>query len=75
MDLIPSLMGGGGPSLELETVVGDKNQEAQLGDRAEVINNNQEVPMEFMLLMCLGWLLPSPVEIWRGFVKILPWVK
>ena len=66
---------GSGPSLDVEATMGDKNQEAQIGDRAEVINNKQEVPMEFMLLMVLGWLLPSPAEIWRGFVKILPWGK
>lgn len=35
----------------------------------------QEVPLEFMLLMVLGWLLPSPGSIWRGFVDILPWRK
>ena len=66
---------GGGPSLDVETTLGDKRQEAQVGDRAEVINNKQEVPMEFMLLMVLGWLLPSPSEIWRGFVNVLPWKR
>ena len=30
----------------------------------------QEIPMEFMLLMVLGWMLPSPSEIWRGFTNL-----
>ena len=71
MDLL-SLGSGGGPSLEVDTTLGDKNQEVQVGDKAESITNVQEVPMEFMLLMVLGWLLPSPGEMWRGFVGVLP---
>lgn len=40
---------------------------------AEVINQvtNQDIPIEFMLLMILGWLAPSPAEIWRGFLKLI----
>jgi hypothetical protein len=29
-------------------------------------NNTQEVPIEFMLLLILGWLMPTPTEIFRG---------
>lgn len=40
---------------------------------AEVINQvtNQDIPIEFMLLMILGWLAPSPAEMWRGFLKLI----
>lgn len=62
---------------------GEKNQEVQLGDKTKVENNTgginttykEEVPLEFMLLMVLGWLLPSPQEIWKGFIRLLPWVN
>jgi hypothetical protein len=68
-------LGGGGPSLEIEAVVGDKNQEVRVGDTAGTINKVEEIPMKYMLLMILGWVAPSPREIWRGFVTILPWKR
>lgn len=70
MDLVSGLAGGGGPSLDAELTVGDKNQEVQVGDTAESITNIQEIPLEFMLLMVLGWLLPSPQEIWHGILNM-----
>ena len=33
-----------------------------------LIQNNTNVPMWYLLLLVLGWLLPSPQEIWNGFV-------
>ena len=64
-------------------VNGQKNQEISVGDKVEADNvnggvntyNSQEVPIEFMLLMIVGWLAPSPQEMWRGLLKLLPWVK
>ena len=60
-----------------EAVVALKGEETTI--KAERIEGGinkttiQEVPMEFMVLMLLGWMLPSPGEMWRGFLKILPW--
>ena len=60
-----------------ESVVALKGEETTI--KAERIEGGinkttiQEVPMEFMLLMLLGWVLPSPGEMWRGFLKLLPW--
>ena len=33
-----------------------------------LIQNNTNVPIWYLLLLVLGWLLPSPQEIWNGFV-------
>ena len=33
-----------------------------------LIQNNTNVPLWYLLLLVLGWLLPSPQEIWNGFV-------
>jgi hypothetical protein len=30
---------------------------------------NQQVPMWYILLLILGWMLPSPREIWRGITE------
>ena len=32
---------------------------------------NQDIPMWVILLLILGWVLPSPQEIWRGFLKTI----
>lgn len=79
MDVIKGAFSSGdGPSLEVDTTVGDKQEAAvgQVGNSQEIkaesieggINTTtiQEVPIEFMLLMILGWLLPSPNEIYRA---------
>lgn len=58
---------------------------AQVGDiiKAETVNSgvspsgsvgsfnisNQDIPVWVILLLILGWILPSPREIWRGFLK------
>ena len=34
-----------------------------------LVQNNTNVPMWYLLLLVLGWLLPSPQEIWTGFVN------
>ncbi len=72
-----------GLEVETELVVGDKavRQDVQVGNRQDSkqsamtiynkINNTDPV---LLLLLIIGWLLPSPVEIWRGFLRLLPWV-
>jgi len=58
---------------------------AQVGDiiKAETVNSgvspsgsvgsfnisNQDIPVWVILLLILGWILPSPREIWVGFLK------
>jgi hypothetical protein len=80
--LIPST-----PTVGLEATLGDKEESlvGQVGSKQEIAveslsgglttNNIQQVPIEFMLLMVLGWLLPSPSEIYRelkaGLTSIL----
>ena len=60
---------------------------AQVGDiiKADTVNSgvapsgpvdkltvmNQDIPMWVILLLILGWVLPSPQEIWRGFLKTI----
>ena len=60
---------------------------AQVGDiiKAETVNTgvtpsgsiealnvtNEDIPMWVVLLLILGWVLPSPQEIWRGFLKTI----
>ena len=34
-----------------------------------LVQNNTNVPMWYLFLLVLGWLLPSPQEIWAGFVN------
>lgn len=69
-----------GMEIDTELVVGDKEEsnhnEGQIGHRqkASTINNITEIPLTLLLLMVLGWMLPSPAEIWRGFTNLLPWV-
>jgi hypothetical protein len=68
------------PSLGVETTLGDKNQSVvgEVGDRVDAkeirggINttNIEEAPLELLVLLVLGWLLPSPNEMWRGFMKL-----
>ena len=35
----------------------------------------QSMPLEMQLLMILGWIAPSPSNIWQGFLNLLPWRK
>lgn len=32
---------------------------------------NQDIPMWVILLLVLGWMLPSPKEIWVGFLRTI----
>jgi len=77
LDLIkPMLSGGSGPSLEVDTTVGDKEESVvgRVGDTTEIsteslsggINttNIQDIPPWVLLLLVLGWVLPTPNRIW-----------
>jgi len=41
------------------------------GDVGKINVMNQDIPMWVILLLVLGWVLPSPIEIWRGFLKTI----
>ena len=88
MGIATKLIGAPSGGLEVEANIGStvekeeslvalKGEETTI--KAEKIEGGinkttiQEVPMEFMVLMLLGWMLPSPGEMWRGFLKLLPW--
>lgn len=63
------------PSLAVEATLGDKQEEVntQVGDKnnqqAEVINNTSSYDPLMLLLLILGWVLPSPNEMWRGMTS------
>lgn len=82
MDLIKGAFSkGDGPSLEVETVVGDKEQAVvgSVGDKTEIstesftggvnTTNVQDIPPWVMILLILGWVLPSHREIGTWFKK------
>lgn len=66
----------GGLDIDTELTVGDKREVVDTDittggiQKASVINNEEGVPAFFMILMALGWLLPSPGEIWRGLTSL-----
>ena len=65
-----------GLSVELETVVGDKQEavNTQIGNtsdtkqEAETINNQtiNETDYFMLILLVLGWVLPTPSNMWKG---------
>ena len=74
-----SMLGGGGvPSLGVEATLGDKEESivGSIGDTQQlsverltggvVTNNVEQVPLHFMILMILGWLMPTPTEIFKS---------
>lgn len=81
-----SLAAPASKGIEAELVVGDKQEEVNTEVGSQVTNSKQtaqtienhieSVPLSFMLLMVLGWLLPSPNEIFRGLKNmVLFWKK
>ena len=64
---------------------------AQVGDiiKADTVNNgvapsgnidsvnvvNEDIPSWVILLLIIGWVLPSPREMWRGFLKSIKMKK
>ena len=70
--------GSSTPTLGIEATLGDKEEAVvgQLGSSQEIAvenlsggvttNNTQDIPMEYMLLMIMGWILPSPREIFKS---------
>lgn len=54
-----------------ETVTVDNSQVSSSGPIESVKVLNQDIPMWVIILLVLGWMLPSPREIWRGFLKTI----
>ena len=48
-----------------------ESQLAPQGDVDSINVMNQDIPLWMILLLVLGWVLPSPIEIWRGFLKTI----
>jgi hypothetical protein len=75
---------GSGPSLEVDTTVGDKEEAVvgRVGDTREIhteslsggvnTTNIQDIPPWVLILLVLGWLLPSHTEMYR---EIKSWFK
>lgn len=81
-----SLAGPASNGIEAEVVLGTKEEAINTEVGGQVTNSKQtadtienhinNVPLTFMLLMVLGWLLPSPNEIWKGLKDmVLFWKK
>lgn len=74
-----------GPSLGVDTeiVAGDKEEkvETNVGDssttlttqKADTINNVQDIPLMYILLFTLmaGWAIPDPATMGRGFLMMI----
>lgn len=77
LGMVTDLINPNKPSLEIgvEAVAGDKKEEVntQVGDKnnqqAGVINNTSSYDPLMLLLLILGWVLPSPTEMWRGLTN------
>ena len=76
LDLIKGAIGSG-PSLEVETVVGDKEEAVvgNIGDSSEIVSESitggvnttyiADTPPWVWLLMILGWMSPSPTDMYK----------
>ena len=77
-----------GISVDTEIVAGDKHEEIASGavvGKKETTNNaadaitqtynsvNEQYPWWVVVLLVLGWILPSPRQMWKGLVSLLPW--
>jgi len=69
---------------EGDTVVGMKKtntaeyvvEDSKYGSiKATNVNVDEQVPVWIWLLMVLGWLLPSPQEIWKGLGTLMINIK
>jgi hypothetical protein len=54
-----------------ETVSIDNSQVSSAGPIESVKVLNQDIPTWVIILLILGWMLPSPQEIWRGFLRTI----
>lgn len=67
----------GGPAVNANAQIGAENTQQVVASQenteisaASVVQNEiQDIPPWVMLLLILGWVLPSPSEIWKGLLK------
>ena len=52
---------------EINTNVGETNTKQQA---EEITNYVDNIPPFVLLMLVLGWLLPSPTEMWKGFLNL-----
>lgn len=72
-------LGGGGPTVNSNAQIGKENTQQVVANQenteisaASVVQNEiQDIPPWVMLLLILGWILPSPKEIWVGFLRTI----
>ena len=76
-------LGGGGPNVNAQVgkentqqvvlgnqVKGTQNNERVKAERVDTVIVNETIPPWVLLLLILGWLLPSPSEMGRGLMKL-----
>lgn len=69
----------GGPQVNANVQAGKENtqqvvanqEQTEITAESVVQNTIQDIPPWVMLLLILGWLLPSPQEIWKGIVDFI----
>lgn len=52
---------------EVSHVRQEKTTEVAGPVRSMVVNNKGDIPVWVVLLLLLGWLLPTPTNMWNGF--------
>jgi hypothetical protein len=76
LDLLPF---GGGPTVNSNAQVGAENTQQivanqsteEINAQSVVQNTIQDIPPWVMILLILGWLLPSPQEIFKGLLYFI----
>ena len=78
---------GNGISVDTEVVAGDKNQSVEVNGKKDTTHNtadtiantyqtvNEQYPWWVVALLILGWVLPSPSQMWKGMGSLLPWKR
>ena len=54
----------------INTHVGESNSQQQA---EEITNYVDNIPPMVLFMLILGWLLPSPSEMWRGLTGLFTW--
>ena len=68
--------------VSVDAQIGKENTQQVVGQQNETINEvggdqntitvmNQNIPVWYIFLLILGWMLPSPQEIWRGLKSLI----
>ena len=76
-----------GLSVDTEIVAGDKEINTEVNGKKETTTNtadaitqtynnvNEAYPWWVVVLLILGWVTPSPTQMWKSFLRLLPWVR